>query len=546
MGASAGAGLRPWLSAVLMAVAGAILGLTETRFPGIVGNPHPFADAVVVCIGAAALVSAFLVAPTFWRLPWRRPSAAIAIAFFGCLVAGWLGGVSWPNSADEFDYLYQAKTFASGRLWNAAPADWELFEQFHLQVGDGRLLSTYPPAWPAILLPFSLLGITWLTNPLATVGLGVALNGVGLRLGLSDVVRKSVLALVLLTPFTLFLGGSLFPQTLSAALVAGVVWAQLADESAPRRWLKLVIGALFGVLLLARIDVFAVVVPVYAIDRLWFRRLGAIADGVWVVAGLLPFALGFGVYNAAITGNPLLLPSVWAAGSLFGTTDDGYGATELARAFSRNLYLLSRLAQYCGLVVAALGLVGLVSKLRHRGRLRFYDLLFPGAVLFVAFLPFAGGHQYGPRYWFWAWPFAAFTAATALVDASGKLRLLGGTISIERLAAANLALGIGAFAVLLVTTHDYIEARRQIYAFPRPAAPAIVLLPHRDILLWPWQAQKVYAFGQDFTRNDIDLKGPLLYANLDVPDAVARACKLEGREVYRWEPPGRLVREACP
>ena len=55
-------------------------------------------------------------------------------------------------------------------------------------------------------------------------------------------------------------------------------------KSCPRRWRKLLIGALFGVLLLSRPDVFAVVVLVYAIDRLWARRLGAIGDGMWVVA----------------------------------------------------------------------------------------------------------------------------------------------------------------------------------------------------------------------------------------------------------------------
>jgi hypothetical protein len=50
----------------------------------------------------------------------------------------------------------------------------------------------------------------------------------------------------------------------------------------------------------------------------------------------------------------------------------------------------------------------------------------------------------------------------------------------------------------------------------------------------------------DFTRNDLDWTGPILYGRADVPDAVARSCRLRGREVYRWEPPGRLVREICP
>ena len=534
-----------WLNAVLLAGAGAVLGVAETRYSSIVGRVQPRADLMSLAIGAAALVVALLVANTFWRLPWRQPWVAIALAFLGCLVAGWLGGVAWPNSADEYGYIYHADTFAAGRLWNNAPADPSLFENYHLIVKDGRMLSSYPPGWPAILLPFSLLGITWLTNPLATVALGVALDGAGRNLGLSDVVRKSVLALVLLTPFTLFLGGSLFPQTVAGALVANVVWAQLADEARPRRWRKGLIGALFGMVLLTRPDVFIVFAPIYAIDRLWVRRVGAISDAAWVVVGFLPLAVCFGAYNAAITGDPLLLPSTWGSGSLLGTIRDGPGNTELARSLLRNLYFLGRLAQYSGLPVAVLGLLALAFKLRCR-RLRFYDFLFPAAVLFYSFIPFTGGYQYGPRYWFWAWPFAALTAATAIVDSSGELRLPRRTVSIDRFAAANLAFAVGAFCLLLVAAHHQMAARRQVYVFAKPNVPAVILLPTRSLLLWPWAAHEIPVSSLDLTRNDLDLKGPILYGRLDVPDAVARACRQPGREVYRWEPPGRLIREVCP
>ena len=536
---------RRWPAALLLLGGGVIVGMTETRCPSIVGAVFPFPDLIRLLMGMVAILVALAVANTFWRLPWRQPSIAIALAFLGCLLAGWLGGVSWPNSGDESAYLYQADTFAAGRLWNPPPADPLLFEQFHLMVKDGRMLSPYPPGWAAVLLPFSLFGITWLTNPLLTVVLGVALDGACRELGLSEAVRKPVLALVLLTPFTLFLGGSLFPQTLAGALVASVVWAQLADETCPSPWRKLLIGALFGILLLSRLDVFAVVVSIYAIDRLWARRLRAIADGVWVVAGLLPFVICLGAYNAAITGNPLQLASSWGGPGLLDLPSEGLGNTELTRSLSRNLYFLGSLAQFGGLPVADLGLRALALKLRRRG-FRFYDFLLPAAVIFYAFIPFTGGHQYGPRYWFWAWPFAALTVATAMVDASGQLHLPGRTVSFDRFAAATLAFAAGAFCVLLVTTHAYIETRREVYRFARPDAPAIVLLPSRELLIWPWQVAYLYSNSLDFTRNDLDWTGPILYGRADVPDAVARSCRLRAREVYRWEPPGRLAREVCP
>ncbi len=252
--------LPPWCALVLLLAAGGVVGLTETRSPTIFGMASPLLSAFHLMAGLLAFGIALGVANQFWRLPWRRPTFSIMLAFFGCLAAGWLGGVSWPNSGDEYSYTFLADTFRAGRLWNPAPPDDMLFQAFHVLVKDGKTFSPYPPAWSALLVPFRAFGAMWLANPLLTMLLGVALTGAFDRLELSRTIWTPALALVLLTPFTLFLGGSLFPQTMAGALVASIVWAQLTDEARPRAWRKLLIGALFGLLLLTRYDVFTVVV----------------------------------------------------------------------------------------------------------------------------------------------------------------------------------------------------------------------------------------------------------------------------------------------
>ena len=68
---------------------------------------------------------------------------------------------------------------------------------------------------------------------------------------------------------------------MAAVLVAAVVWAQLSDEARPRVWRKPLIGALFGVLLLARYDVFAIAVLPYAVDRLMRRGSPRSATACW-------------------------------------------------------------------------------------------------------------------------------------------------------------------------------------------------------------------------------------------------------------------------
>ncbi|MDR3530339.1 MAG: hypothetical protein P4L90_07295 [Rhodopila sp.] len=537
--------LPSWRAAVLLAATGVVATLTETRVPTIIGRVVPLMDAAHLTLGLVVIGLALEVANRPWRLPWQRPSVAIALAFFGCLAAGWLGGVSWPNSGDEYSYVFLADTLRAGRLWNTAPPDPELFRSFHVLVKDGRTFSPYPLAWSALLVPFRALGAVWLANPLLTVLLGTALIGACRRLELTPIVQKPALALVLLTPFTLFLGGSVFPQTMACALVACIVWAQLRDEAHPRPCRKLLTGALFGILLLTRYDVFAVVALVYAIDRLVIRRLHAVVDGLFVMVGLLPFAACLAAYNAGVTGNPFQLTSTWATPGIVGLPDEGVGVgLLLMRPALFNLVWLGSLAQFGGLPVMVLAAIALATKIRRR-TCRFYDFLFPAAVVFYSFVPFTGDHQYGPRYWFWAWPLSMLTITTGLVDQVGRVRIAGRRVAFEGFAAACLIYAAGAFCVLLITTHAYIAARRAIYDVPQPESRAIVLLPNRSLTVWPWQGRKIDAPNLDFTRNGIDYNAKVLYGRDNSPDAVSRACQLDDREVFRWEEPGRLVRVAC-
>jgi hypothetical protein len=538
------AALVTWPRLLVLFATGAGVAMTETMVPSILGVVIPVVDISRLLLGILIVCIALDLANRSWRLPWQRPGFGIVLAFFGSLLAGWLGGVAWPNSGDEYSYTFLADTFLAGRLWDPPPPDPLLFRSFHVLVKDGRLFSPYPPGWSAFLVPFRAFGATWLATPLLTVGLGVALDGACRRLGVGEAVRKPALALVLLTPFTLFLGGSLFPQTMAAALVMGIVWAQLTDEASPRVRRKLLMGALFGVLLVTRYDVFAIVALVYAIDRLVLRRVAVVGDGLLVLLGMLPFVAGLAAFNAGVTGDPLQLTSTWAG------FDDippfpGGRLLRLIMPFALDLHFLGNLAQFGGLPVLLLSAVALVVKIRRR-TCRFHDFLFLAAILFYSVLPFSGDHQYGPRYWFWAWPLGILTIVTGLIGAAGELRLFRRRVSFEAAAASFLVCAAGAFCVLLVTTHTYIAARRAVFDGPRPPGRAIVLLPSRVIKMWPWQNLAIPTPDMDFTRNDIDFSGRVLYGRSNVPNAVSRACAIRGREVFRWEEPGRLVRESCP
>ncbi len=529
---------------MLAAVAGlgVAMVLSETRLPSIVGSLDPLGNLARFMAGRMLLWLALGAVSV--AVPFPRTGTVIGLAFAGCLLASVVGGVAWPNSGDEYSYIFLADLLRHGRIAAEAPPDPVLFANFHVLVRDGWKFSPYPPGWSMLLAPFRAAGMGVLVNPVLTVLLGAALAGILARLGIGPAVRRAAVALVLLVPFTLFLGGSVFPQTLAAAAVAGIVWLQVADEAAPGRRRKLAVGVLFGALLITRYDAFALVALLYAADRLMIRRRAALHDGAWVALGSLPFVALHLLYNLALTGDPLMLPAVW--GGLEGLTDpDMTFGMRMALALAQNLQLAGELALFGGFPVAALALLGLVARVRA-GTCRFWDFLLPAAVVFYSFIPFSGGHQYGPRYWFWAFPACVVTAVTALVDTSGLLRVGSRRVAFEGFAACCLLCGSVTFAGLLMTTRTYMQARRDVYAAAPPMQPATVMVPDRVLVLWPWQAEPIEAPSPDFTRNDPPFTGPVLYVRDDVEDSIPRACRLPGRHVYRWTEPGQLQEVDCP
>src|SRR5918993_656154 len=85
----------------------------------------------------------------------RRPLLVITVggaAYTLLLVAvGALVLQRFPNSGDEYVYLYQAATLSEGRLANPAPVPPEFFEFYYIAHDQGRAFGTFPPGWPLAL-----------------------------------------------------------------------------------------------------------------------------------------------------------------------------------------------------------------------------------------------------------------------------------------------------------------------------------------------------------------------------------------------------------
>lgn len=410
-------------------------------------------------------------------------------------VSRWLL-LDFPNSADEYAYLWQAQAFSQGHLTAAVPEPRDAFAFFHLGDVQGVRFSRFPTGWPLLLTPGVWLGLPGLVNPLLSA---LALMGMH-RLGLRSVGEKAALLgclLVLVSPFFLLTGASYHSHPASLALEVGLACVLLLSSRAPdepdarRRWA--LAGLLFGMGVLVRPFTGLLLGSALVGWALWerlresppdregsqpgeplpwgtfFRRYWSqlLAFG----AGGLPCALWLMLTNRAITGSFWLLPTRLV------DPEEGLGfgfhGHTLTRGLQNTLLWSIEALAYTFfmtpfLLFLARGQAG------RRERLWWGLLLLP--IVGYVFYWNPGGNRYGPRFWYEALlPFG-------LLVGVGVMRVW----SLERyriLVALFALIGVLGCGKLLADAHAQVWARSAVYramaqeGLLKPgASPSVVLL----------------------------------------------------------------------
>jgi hypothetical protein len=241
-----------------------------------------------------------------------RPSgwAETLLVFLATLGAVYLSAGSWaptPVLHDEAAYLFQAQTFANGRLASPSPPLPSFFVQLHVLV-EPSYSAKYPPGFALLLAPGVRLGLPALSLMVLAGLAAVSMHFLAGCFGGPHVARLTWL-LWLSAPPALGWAGSLLSQSASVPLwclgwLSWVAWLQ----SGRRGWLY---GAAFccGWLAITRPltgVAYAVVLIVGAGVRLWRRgelRLLLLALGV----GAVPVSL-MAAFNYAVLGDWRALP----------------------------------------------------------------------------------------------------------------------------------------------------------------------------------------------------------------------------------------------
>jgi hypothetical protein len=453
-----------------------------------------------------------------------------------------------PHVQDSVGYLFQAKTFALGRLWVPTPHLQQFFtHEFIIMDSAGRWFSKYPPGWPALLAIGVLAGAPWVVDPVFAALSLFLLYQLGREI-YNPTVGLIAAILGLSAPFFIFLSGSMMSHTSGLFFTLLVTWScWRASRSSRPVAVSLLAGLAFGVLFLIRpYTALLVVIPLIILGLMTVIRSpldGLRRFGPAVIA-TLPFILAFLAYNKTFTGDWFYPPQQlwWSFDQVgFGHGPWGYTPIDALNNTSRNLSeLLEHGFGWPFFLTLSLPMLPFLT-----GRTRTWDWYFLLGVVGIIggyALWWADGIMYGPRFYYEGFGFLLLLTARGVETAT---ELAGAAFSRRRQSQTNLVLApalVVAAVVGLISynVNYYLPGQWNLYHGYNyvshkkidtvTAAGVHNALVFANVgLPYEW-----WEYGEVFSANDPLLQGDVVYAR-DLGDAVDRKLLADfpGRSVYR-------------
>jgi 4-amino-4-deoxy-L-arabinose transferase-like glycosyltransferase len=357
-----------------------------------------------------------------------------------------------PHVTVSVAYLFQARTFALGRLWAPTPPLVEFFDHQHLVVLGDRWFSKYPPGSALALLPGVVVGAPWVSSPLLAALTILLVFDLG-RQAYGGGTGLLAAALLAVAPFFIFMSGDMMGHPFALVLTL----AALSAAARARRGQPLAAagcGLAMGLLFVTRpLTALALAFPI----AIWL--LPAIRQSFRCASRLVPALLagaalpllGWLLYLWAVTGSPFTntMTLYWPYDRLgFESGVGNLGGHDLARGVANSwINLLELNSQLFGWPVY-LTLAPALAALLFPGRSR-WDLWLGGVALMTSAIYvfwWFPGTIYGPRYTYEA------IGALAILTARGLTIMASGarpTLASWRLPLGSVVLS-GGLLVLLV------------------------------------------------------------------------------------------------
>ncbi len=406
----------------------------------------------------------------------------------------------FPNSGDEYGYLYGAETFVHGRTWNPAHPLQEFFEFTWIRQMDGRVFAIFPPGWPAVLASAQTVHVPlWLVNPVCGWLSLVLVFLIGRRL-YDERTALVAVAATFASSFFLFNGGSYFSHTFCSVLILAVAYFGTRAIDERRTSCAVLAGAAAGAALITRNYTAVWCSLPLAVALLAKGRFGRRAILACAAAGV-PFVLAYLTYNASTTGHPF----VTGLSGTFGQFDQQFFPSGwMSRALEN---LGGRLVSMTWWTPPALiGLYAWWWRLTPRHAWRFSDFIFPCLVFGYFIYMDRGGNRYGPRFWYEAYPLVVLSAVSTVVrETSYDMKTRAGKFAWYLLPASMVAC-LGLFAWHAVDEAQAIWMRRE------PARLASRQnLDHAVVFLSTRTGGPRPMTERDLTRNGVEASGRILF-----------------------------------
>lgn len=405
----------------------------------------------------------------------------------------------FPNSADEYAYIFQAEMFSKGKLWYKAHDLADFFQFNHIAQKDGIWISRFPPGWPILLSLGYLLNV-----PLFAVNL--VLGGVVLLVFYNFVKfiynqRIAVWSLLTLTftSFFIFNSASYFSHV--SSLLEGLLFVYffyLYLRKDNKIAYALLAGLFLGLMVINRYFTAALLCLPFVIYGIIEYKWQILRLLFWIGIGCLPSLAFLLWYNYVITGNPLLPVTMWAYHNEALGFINGHTPLRSVDYFFRRALMF---IYWCSPALLILYVVFAIRKITDK--VERYKHPEDYVIVFLAagycFYYQLGGNQYGPRFYFEAFPFIALFVV---------IRVLQSNL---RWATALLITGL-IFSLLKMPfianrEHQVILERKDLYAQVQRMKihNAVVFISSNTSIVRPMSIA-------DLTRNDEQYKNDVLYA----------------------------------
>lgn len=427
----------------------------------------------------------------------------IVLGFLLTLVIAYYVLDGFPNSGDEYVYLYQGKTMAEGKFVERAHDLPQFFDFNHIAQKNGIKVGRFPPGWPAFLsLAFYFDFPPFIVDPILAFIAVLIFYRFAKRQYSKNVAFCAVVALVF-TSYFLFFSACYFSHI--SCMLAILAFVSCLYRYMDTRLVYYAVAAGFFLGLAGTIRYFtAFLIFLPFIPMLLSEyRLKSISIFFWMGFGALPSLLFLLWFNYSTTGNFLLPVTMWAY------PQEGLGFVKGHTPLQGVEHLVRRVLMFlywCSPALLILYIIYIIQKFTNRyDRLRHVeDYAFVSLTVGYFFYHEIGGDQYGPRFLLEALPFLVLFVTRRVFESRSHWAMA--------CFVAGCVYAVAKIPVISAREHAIVKERTDLYrqVEERGLNNAVVMIASEyvgDIRPMP---------KGDLTRNDPPVQSGVLFV-IDIP-----------------------------